>query len=193
MNNLGTSLTLQKGLGQQTDDIVALDEPAIFIKEKTAIKVTIPGDPNVCLMFGNSAVVGVRFSSSIGFGTPFGKCPSRLMMHLDEFKRQMRLQKVNGRASTAIACVTDNFQGLQQTGVHILQEVLNVCRFGIDPLSPPVFFGLGELALFCEFLMSNRPVSSLIGLLSSRTSFMPLLVLGIMTGRDDNPTIGLEM
>ena len=40
--------------------------------------------------------------------------------------------------------------------------------------SPPVFSGSENWLCSASFLMSNRPVSSLIGLLFSRTSFMPL-------------------
>ena len=115
------------------------------------------------------------------------------MMHLDKFKRQMRLQKINGGPGAAIACVTDNFQGLQQTGIHIRQEMLNVCRFGIDPLQHPGLFGLGELALLCEFFDVEQA-----GVCTDRPAVFPhqlhaVVVLGIMTGRNGNPTIGLEM
>ena len=115
------------------------------------------------------------------------------MMHLDKFKRQMRLQKINSGPGAAITCVTYNFQRLQQTGINICQEMFNVCRLGIDVLQNPDLFGLGELALFCELFDVEQP-----GVCTDGPTVFPhqlhaVVVLGIVAGRNGNPTIGVQV
>ena len=193
MDNFRTCLSLQECLSQQTDYIIALDEPAIFIKEKTAIKVTIPGYPDVCLMFGNGRCRGIAVLLQHWIRHAIRKMSVGLMMHLDKFERQMRLQKVNSGPGAAITCVTDNFQRLQQTGINICQEMFNVCRLGIDVLQNPDLFRFGELALFCELFDVEQP-----GVCTDRPTVFPhqlhaVVVLGIVAGRNGNPTIGVQV
>ena len=61
-----------------------------------------------------------------------GKTAIRLMMNLDEFERQVRFQPVNGDAGAAIACVDDDLQWLKRIRIHIVQQVVDKRRRGIE-------------------------------------------------------------
>src|SRR3546814_12896632 len=47
MDDLCARLALEHRFSEQSDDVVALDEVAVFVEQKTAIEVTIPGDAEV--------------------------------------------------------------------------------------------------------------------------------------------------
>ncbi len=70
-------LALQEHLREQADHVVALDERALLVEEEAAIEVAVPGEPDVGPL-GEDRVDGrrLRFSTIIGFGTPFGNVPS---------------------------------------------------------------------------------------------------------------------
>ena len=66
-------MAAQERLGQQADQIVALDEAALLVEEEAAIVVPVPGESEVGAGARIASMVLARFSSSIGLGTPFGK------------------------------------------------------------------------------------------------------------------------
>src|SRR3546814_15542214 len=47
MDDLCARLALEHRFSEQSDDVVTLDEVAVFVEQKTAIEVTIPGDAEV--------------------------------------------------------------------------------------------------------------------------------------------------
>ena len=68
---------LQEHLGQQTDQVVALDERAVLVEEEAAVEVAVPGEADVgAAACAWPSMVLVRFSSIIGLGTPLGNEPS---------------------------------------------------------------------------------------------------------------------
>ena len=70
-------LAAQEHLGQQADQVVALDEAAVLVEEEAAVVVAVPGQARRRRRLRRIAsAVAARFSSSIGLGTPLGKVPS---------------------------------------------------------------------------------------------------------------------
>ena len=71
---------------------------AVLVEEEAAVEVAVPGEAHIRAADLRISVdgTGLRFSSSIGFGTPFGKVPSGLQwFSLDELERQARLEPVD--------------------------------------------------------------------------------------------------
>ena len=66
------------------------------------------------------------FSSSIGFGTPFGKRAVGLVVNLDELERQVRLELVDDQARAAVAGVHDDLQRLELRAIDVPQQVRDV-------------------------------------------------------------------
>jgi len=54
MNDLAAGILLENTLGQQPDNVITLDERAILIEQKTTIKIPIPGNTQIGIMFNNS-------------------------------------------------------------------------------------------------------------------------------------------
>ena len=114
--------------GQQADDVVALDESAVLVEQEAAVVVAVPGDRAVGAVLAQRLDGARWFSTSIGFGTPFGKRAVRLVMDLDELERQVRLELVDDQAGAAIAGMHDDLERLELRAVDVRQQVLDVRR-----------------------------------------------------------------
>ncbi len=76
MHDAGAGLALQEHFGQQTHQVVALDEGALCVEEKAPVIVPVPGEAHIRAVVQHRLPRGARFSSSMGLGTPCGKVPS---------------------------------------------------------------------------------------------------------------------
>ena len=110
MNDVGASLLLQKFLGEQADDVIALDEASIFIEEETTIKIAVPGDTQIGAVLPDRIDCGLAIFLQQGIWHTIGEVAIGLMVNLDEFKGQMWFQQVDDGAGTTIARVANNFQ-----------------------------------------------------------------------------------
>ena len=117
---------LQEALREHPDDVVALDEVAALVEEEAAVVVAVPRNPEV----GASACARVdraaRFSSIIGFGTPFGNVPS------GSWKT---FTNSNGRCGSSWSMIgpapplpafTTILSGCELLAIHVGQEMLDV-------------------------------------------------------------------
>lgn len=65
-----SGMPLEKIGCKQSYHVATFYEFPIFIDEETAVKVSIPGDPEICFSSSTFSLSGFWHSSSIGFGTP---------------------------------------------------------------------------------------------------------------------------
>jgi hypothetical protein len=104
-----------------------------------------------------------------------GKGAVRFMVNLDEMKRQIRLQTVNDRPRPTVAGVDDDGEWLHSVRIDIAQQMPQIITL-VRPLgqrSAPIEHG--ELVVGHRQIANiKQPLSPLIGLAYSRTSFMPL-------------------
>ena len=69
-------MLLEEVRGKKTDKIIPFDEASIFIKEKAAVKIPVPGNAKIGPFPADSVAGGITVSTRSGLGTPLGKCPS---------------------------------------------------------------------------------------------------------------------
>ena len=121
-------------LGQQADDVVALDERALRVVEEAAVVVTIPGDAHIGAGFAQRFERGPAVFFEHGVGHALRKLAVRLVPHLDELERQMRLELVDGKTRAAIARVHHHLELAQRLAIHVAQQVLDVPCRGVEHL-----------------------------------------------------------
>ena len=128
MHDARAGLALQEHLGQQADEVVALDEPALLIEEEAAVVVPVPGQADVRACLAHGLGGDGAFSSSMGLGTPFGKVPSGSWLSL---------MNSNGRCGSSASTIspapplpafTTTFSGRSAAAVDVAQQVLEVLR-----------------------------------------------------------------
>ncbi len=70
VNDDFSGMPLEKIGCKQSYHVAAFYEFPVFIDEEAAVKVSVPGDPEICFFFEYLLLEGFWHSSSIGFGTP---------------------------------------------------------------------------------------------------------------------------
>ncbi len=85
-------LAAQQHRGQQADDVVTLDEPAVLVEEKAAVEVAVPGDAEIRAVRADGLDGRRAILLEHGIRNAVRKMAVRLVVHLDELERQVRLQ-----------------------------------------------------------------------------------------------------
>ena len=88
VNDLAAVYLLQELVRQQAHDVIAFDKPAIFVKEKTAVVVAVPGDPHVGPFAQNRLSRYRPVFLQQGIGNPVREVPVGFVMQLYEIKGQ---------------------------------------------------------------------------------------------------------
>ncbi len=137
VHDRAAGMFFEERLGQQADDVVALDEPAGLVEEKAAVEVAVPGD----------ADVGPGRPDQVDRVGPFfldhrvrhtvREIPVRLVMQLDELDRQMRFEPIEYRAGTAVAGVDDDFERLDSLRVDVGEQVGDIVVHDVARLDGP--------------------------------------------------------
>ena len=122
----------EERLGQQADDVVALDERALRVVEEAAVVVAVPGDADIGAGFAQRLERGPAVFFEHGVGHALREVAVRLVPHLDELERQMRLEFVHGEPGAAIARVHHHLELAQRLEVHVTQQVLDVLVRGVE-------------------------------------------------------------
>ncbi len=152
VDDLGPRVLEQKRFGQQPDDVITLDETAALVEQKTAIIIPVPGDAEIRAgrhhRLGRDRAMlrqqGVRHAVREG--------PVRLVLQLDELKRQMLFQPVDHAPRPAVTGIHHQFHRLEPVQRHVAEQVLDVGFVHIDR-APPAALGCRlELAAFGQRL-----------------------------------------
>ena len=112
MENGGTGVQLQHGLGKQAHNVVAFDETSLFVKMKAAVKIAIPGDAHIRLVRDDCLGGGCAPVGQKGIGHTVGEMSIRLVLNADKGKGQMGLQKIKHWSGAAVAAVHHQLEGL---------------------------------------------------------------------------------
>ena len=112
MDDGRTRLFGQETLRQQSDNVIPLNKITGFIKKEAAIKITIPGNAKIGIVFMNGVDgwLAVFFQQRIGYTV--GKITVGLMMHTGHIKWQVRQQLICNNACTAVTRINNQFQRL---------------------------------------------------------------------------------
>ena len=76
MHDLATRMVGEDCLGQQADQVVALDEAAVVVEEETAVEIAIPRNAEVRAMFAHGVGGGGAVFRQQWIGNAVGKLPS---------------------------------------------------------------------------------------------------------------------
>ncbi len=175
MDDFRARMAGEKILGEQTDDVIPLDEAPLFIEEEAAVEIAVPGDPQVGAVFEDGIAGGSAVFRQQGIGDAVGKGPFGLVMNLDELEGQMRLQRIDDRSGAAVAGIDHHPQRLLRLSVPDSRGdggyIFPARRGGKRPPCRPA---AGQFSAAARSRIASRPLSPLIGCDPARTSFMPL-------------------
>ena len=172
-------IALQERRRQQTDDVIALDEAALLVEQEAAVVVAVPADRAVGTVLAQRLDRRPWFSTSIGFGTPFGNMPSGSCC---------TLMNLNGRYGSSLstmspapplpACTT-TLSGLQLRTIDVRQQVLDVLGHDVDGEALADARGLREPARLRELPdVLTRP-----GVAADRTRALAHELHAVVVGR----------
>ena len=116
----------QQGLGQEADDVVALDEPAGLVVEEAAVEIAVPGDAQVGLVQADRVRGHLPPLGQERVGHAVGEVPVRFVLQADEFAGQARGQQVDHRAGATVAAVHHQFERPQPTGIDQGEQKVDV-------------------------------------------------------------------
>ena len=184
-----TREALEEHRRQQADDVVALDEGALLVEEEATVEVAVEGDADVRLLAqhrlgGHRAVF---FQHRVRHAVR--ERAVRLVVQLDELKRQVVLDQVDDQPRPAVARVRDDPDGLEHGPIDVAEQVLAIARadVGLDHRALP---GRGaELAALRQLadvlqagVAADRP-----GLLAHELH--AVVVRRVVAGRDHDPAV----
>ncbi len=92
MDDLAAGIPLQEGLGEQAYYVVALDKTTFFIKEKTAVKIAVPGNGYIGSGLQEPVFSRLTIFRQQWVGNAVGEVAVGLMKHMNKLKRQVFLQ-----------------------------------------------------------------------------------------------------
>src|SRR6202012_5998063 len=84
MHDPAAGLPAQQSRGQQADDVVALDEPALLIEQKTTIEIPVPSDAKVGAMRADGIHRRLAILLQHGIRNAMGEVADGVMVDLDE-------------------------------------------------------------------------------------------------------------
>ena len=127
----GARVLLQEGFGEQTDDVVALDEFTVLVEQEAAVEVAVPGDAHVGVVRPDRIGGGRAIFRQDGVGDAVGEAAVRLMVDLDELHRHAKglealLQSVDDVTGGAVAGVDHQLERLERRGVDVAEQVFDV-------------------------------------------------------------------
>ncbi len=157
VNDRLRSQTRQKGLSQKPYDVIALNESSIAIEEEAAIKITIPGNSEICPRGAH----GVRGRSAIFYqqrvGHAVGEMAIRLMVDLKKLEWQMWLQRIDDPTRTAITRRTNDLKRLERGYIDIGEQVRDIGSARIGTLERPAGLRRGECVLLSKRANLTEP------------------------------------
>ncbi len=119
MHDARAGMILQQTLCDQPDDVIALDETAILVPEKTAVEITIPGNRQVRAAFQQALFCDLPVFRQQGVRQSVRKAAIRIQLHADELERQSRGQPLQDRSRRTIAGIGNHFQRRQSRHIYI--------------------------------------------------------------------------
>ena len=129
MNDFRARLPRQQGFRQQPDQVITFDETAAGVEEEAAVEIAIPGQPQIGAMLAHRLRRGVAAFRQQGIGNAVRERAVRLVVNLDEPKRQMGLQRIDDRPRATVAGVDHDLQRLERAGIDIAQQMGDVGAF----------------------------------------------------------------
>ena len=129
--------------GDQPHQVVALDKSSLFVEEKAAVEVAVPGQAQVGAMFPHRFGRDPAIFRQQGVGHPLGKSRVRGVADLDEPEGEVGLQGVEHRPGAAVAGVHHHLEGFEAGGVDIAQEVGDIIGQGVRGFTGPPGAGGG--------------------------------------------------
>ena len=137
MHDAATRVLRQNAFRKQTDDVVALDECASLIEQEAAVEVAVPRDTHVRAMLEHRVTRNILVFQQHRVRDPVRKRPIRFVMHLDEFERQVCLERIGRDARAPVARIDDQLQRLEVLRIDVRHHVVDVLGQDVDfgPLS----------------------------------------------------------
>ena len=189
MHHLAARLAAQQHRGQQAHDVIALDETALFVEQETAVEVAIPGYAEVRLVGldgldgGRAVLLQHRVRDAVR------KCAVRLVVHLDELERQVRLELIDDQAGAAVTGVDDDLERLQCRLVDIGQQVCDVGLRGVGRDARALARRAGKLPGFGKLADVLKSVVAADGLGLLAHEFHAVVIGRIVAGGDHDAAV----
>ncbi len=116
----------QKRFGQETNDVIALDELTGLVEQEAAVEIPVPGHPQVGTMGGDRVTGGGTIFLEQRIGHAMRKIAIGIVVDLDELEGQMGFERVDHLAGPAIAGIDHDTQRRQRRPIDITEQVLYI-------------------------------------------------------------------
>lgn len=113
VHDLAAGVARQDCLGQQADQVVALDEAAGVVEEEAAVEVAVPGNAEIGTVFAHGVGGGGAVLRQQRVGNAVGETAVRLVADADELERQVWCQQIDDGTGTAAVYVDHQLQRSQ--------------------------------------------------------------------------------
>lgn len=130
VDDLGAGLTLEHHLGEQADEVIALDEASVGVEEETAVEVAVPGNGEVAAVFEQSLAGELAVFRQQRVGHAVGEVAVRLTVDENPVEGQVLGQCFDDRAGGAVAGVGEDLERFERCDIHIAEQVLDVGGLG---------------------------------------------------------------
>ena len=188
VNDGGAGDFLQQRLGEQADDVVALDEAAVFVKKKAAVEIAVPRHAEVRAVLldgvdGSLAVIGFQ-----RIGDAVGEVGVRIAVDADELQRQMWLQGVDNEARSTVARIYHHAEWLDGAIGNEVEQKAPIARPQIVPRHYWGAAGFGGGAVHGG-LQLPQPAVARNGDGAAADQFHAVVVGGIVAGGDHDAAV----
>ena len=136
VHHLAAAFALEQHRGEETHDVIPLDELAALIEEETPVEVAVPGEPQVRPVCADRRRRRCAILLDHRVGDAVRETAVGLVVQLDEFEGQPRFEAVHDEAGAAVSGIHHDLQGLELAELDIGQEMLDVGGRGVDALPP---------------------------------------------------------
>ena len=126
INDLRARILLEERLRQKAHHIIALNEACLLIEQEAAVKIAIPGHAEIRMALAHRLGRSLAVLLQDWVRHPVRELPVRLIVYLDQFARQILLQRVHDWPRRAVARIGHHRERLQGLHIDIGQKVLHI-------------------------------------------------------------------
>ena len=123
---LASGSLARNALASKTDDIVSLDELALLVEEKTAIKITVPGNTEPGAIGQHRVPCDSPVFWQQRVRNAVRKSAVRLVTYLGNLQRQLFFEQIQDRPSTTVSGIDDDLEWPQDGSVDVAEQVADI-------------------------------------------------------------------
>ena len=126
MDNFFMGICFKERTCEHAHNIIALNKASVGIIEEAAVKITVPGNAEIRLVFAHKFCCFFSVFRQKRIRNTVGECAVRCFVHKNKFKRQMRDKFFECKIGTAVSGRSHNFKGRESFCINIGKKFFNI-------------------------------------------------------------------